>query len=43
MNDEEFLKEIAKLWIELGGDSEGVRWMWVKLQQFVEAMESEIS
>ena len=32
MSDAEFLSRIAALWIELGGDSEGVDWMWLKLK-----------
>jgi hypothetical protein len=35
MNDSDFIEEIARKWIELGGDSEGVAWNWKRLQEAV--------
>lgn len=39
MNDDEFLTKIAKVWIELRGDSEGIAWRWRKPQAKVEHFE----
>ena len=41
MNDEEFIDEIAKKWIELGGDGEGVAWCWKRLQERILELEQE--
>lgn len=35
MNDKDFLQEIARKWVELGGDSEGVKYGWKRLQEAV--------
>ena len=35
MNDSNFIEEIARKWVELGGDSEGVAWSWKRLQEAV--------
>lgn len=35
MNDSDFIQEIARKWVELGGDSEGVAWSWKRLQEAV--------
>ena len=32
MSDDEFVRRIAELWIDLGGDDEGVDWLWRKLK-----------
>ena len=40
MSDDEFLEKIAALWIELGGDAEGVAWLWGELQKKVKEMEN---
>ena len=39
MTDDKFLEEIAKLWIELGGDAEGVTWCWEQLREKIEELE----
>jgi len=38
---EHLIKEVAKLWIELGGDSEGVVWTWQQLRDEVKRLEQE--
>ena len=32
MSDDEFVRRIAELWVDLGGDDEGVDWLWRKLK-----------
>jgi len=41
MGDDDFLMQIAKLWLELGGDSEGVLWSWKELHNVVKSLEDE--
>ena len=36
----DLIDEVAKLWIELGGDSEGVAWSWRRLKERVEQLEA---
>ena len=36
MSDTEILEKVATLWIELGGDAEGVTWCWQELRDEVE-------
>lgn len=36
MSDDEVIRRVAILWIELGGDAEGVAWCWRKLQEEVQ-------
>ena len=38
MNDAEFIRRIAELWVELGGDAEGVTWTWPQLRDAVAAL-----
>jgi len=40
MSDKILIEEIAKKWIELGGDSEGVLWAWSDLYCEVKRQES---
>ena len=40
MKDSDFIPKIAKLWIELGGDAEGVAWTWKKLQAEVDRQQN---
>ena len=35
MNDAQFIARIAELWVELGGDADGVDWLHVKLRDAV--------
>ncbi len=35
MTDKEFLQHIAKLWVELGGDAEGLDWNVSKLKEAI--------
>ena len=35
MNDSDFIEEIARKWVELGGDSDGVVFSWKRLQEAV--------
>ncbi|HUS88194.1 MAG TPA: hypothetical protein VMW91_02300 [Desulfosporosinus sp.] len=37
---EQLIEEVAKLWIELGGDSEGVTWSWMILRDEVKRLEN---
>ena len=41
MNDSSFLAKIAELWIDLGGDSEGVLWTNKQLYEAVKKLEKE--
>jgi hypothetical protein len=36
---EHLITEVAKLWIELGGDAEGVTWSWMILRDEVARLE----
>jgi hypothetical protein len=36
---EYLIKEVARLWVELGGDSEGVTWTWMSLRDEVRRIE----
>jgi hypothetical protein len=38
MNDPELIEKVAKLWIDLGGDAEGVEWCWHDLRDKVEEL-----
>jgi hypothetical protein len=35
------IQKVAKLWIELGGDAEGVTWSWTLLRDEVRRLERE--
>lgn len=37
MSDEKFLAEIARAWVDGGGDAEGVAWAYQRLQAAVAA------
>jgi hypothetical protein len=37
MSDDKFLTEIARAWVDGGGDAEGVSWTWHRLQAAVAA------
>ncbi len=39
MNDNELIEKIALLWIECGGDSEGVEWCWRQLRDKIKEIE----
>ena len=41
MNDKDFILAIAKEWIRLGGDAEGVAWNWRHLQECIQELEEE--
>ena len=41
MNDKDFIETIAREWIRLGGDSEGVAYNWVRLQRRVNELERD--
>jgi len=38
---EKLIEEVAKLWIELGGDAEGVTWSWMLLRDEIRRLEKE--
>ena len=40
MDDNEFLRRIAELWIKLGGDSEGVSYTWRLLENEIKQQET---
>lgn len=40
MSDRSLINEVAKLWVELGGDSEGVAWSWRLLKERVAQIEA---
>ena len=35
-SDQEMIRLIASLWIELGGDADGINWSWQKIRNEVE-------
>jgi hypothetical protein len=41
MSDTEILERVAGLWIELGGDAEGVPWCWKDLRAEVKRQLSQ--
>jgi len=41
MNDENLIRAMAELWVENGGDSEGIFWSWSKIQKAVEEITNE--
>ena len=38
---EKIIKEIAKRWVERGGDSEGITWSWMLIRDEVKRIEIE--
>jgi len=41
MTDNDFIDAIAREWLRLGGDAEGVYWSWGKLVHRIRELESE--
>jgi hypothetical protein len=39
--DDKVIEEIARRWIELGGDAEGILWNWEKIRDKVEELEKK--
>jgi hypothetical protein len=37
MSDEQLIDAVATLWVENGGDTEGIQWCWRKISEAVEA------
>lgn len=37
MSDERLIDEVATLWVENGGDAEGIAWCWKRIQEAIEA------
>lgn len=35
MSDEELITKIAELWVQNGGDAEGIEWCWVRIRDKV--------
>jgi hypothetical protein len=33
------VSEVAQLWVDLGGDSEGITWSWMQIRDEVERIE----
>lgn len=40
MSDQELIERVAALWIELGGDAEGISWCWQDLRDEVQKQSS---
>jgi hypothetical protein len=38
MTDAELIDKVAKLWVELGGDGDGVEWRWRDLRDRVDEL-----
>lgn len=41
MSDEQLIDEMATLWVENGGDVEGIDWCWMRLKEAVEVKQQE--
>ena len=39
--DRELIERIAELWIDAGGDAEGVAWLWTDIRDRVQEMTDE--
>jgi len=39
MTDNELIEATARFWIKHGGDSEGITWVWKKLQDKIKELE----
>ncbi len=35
MSDEQLISEVAKLWVDSGGDAEGIAWCWMRIRDAV--------
>jgi len=42
VDDERLVDEIARLWVALGGDSEGFEWLKEKIKQRIKELEREV-
>jgi hypothetical protein len=40
-SDEEIIDKVARLWVELGGDAEGIAWTWQKIKKRVDEIIQE--
>jgi hypothetical protein len=38
MTDEQLIQAVAELWVENGGDAEGIVWNWSKIRDAVAAI-----
>ena len=43
MNDSEFIKNIAELWVEQGGDAEGLDFVYAKLRSAIKERIEELA
>ena len=41
MSEEELLDRIARIWIDSGGDAEGIAWCWRRIQTRIAQLQSE--
>ena len=39
--DQKLIEEIAQLWVDAGGDAEGVTWLWTDIRDRVQEMTDE--
>jgi hypothetical protein len=38
---ETIISEVAQLWVDLGGDAEGITWCWMQIRDEVQRIERE--
>jgi hypothetical protein len=41
MTDDQLIDYIAHIWIDNGGDAEGMAWCWAKIMRRIEEIEKE--
>lgn len=41
MSDKEVIEQVARLWLALGGDAEGLEWTWRQLRDKIKELENE--
>lgn len=41
LSDQDLIDKVARLWIENGGDAEGIVWCWSKIKDRIEELEIE--
>lgn len=41
MSDQELIEAMARLWVENGGDAEGITWVWQRIRTAVEQLKQE--
>ena len=41
MTDNELIDAVARLWIDNGGDAEGIAWCWGRIMERINELEEE--